>query len=119
MRLYILILATVFFSSCVKFECYSNINYAQKQAQEFCDQAQGNPKLCESLRVGNKIMCRVNKQDNNKCLSSSDGIQTFVRIPYSECRKQLEENSCIAKEYCSWTFDYSDPYNIRFHMGQD
>lgn len=118
MRIYFYIFATVFFSSCVKFECFSNTNYAQKQAQEFCDQAQGNPKLCESLSVGQKIMCRISKKDN-KCLSSSDGIQTFVRIPYGECRKQHKRESCVAKEYCDWNFDFSDPYNISFHMGQE
>jgi len=33
MRAYIYILATLLFSSCVKYECYSNTNFAQEQAQ--------------------------------------------------------------------------------------
>jgi hypothetical protein len=97
-------------SGCVEFDCYSNIDYAIEQANTFCSKGDGDTKICESLKIDGAI-CRISKTHNNACMALGYGIQTFIRIPYSDCRG-LNENICKSKKSCEWNF--KDPLKLKF-----
>lgn len=103
--------ALISLSGCVKFECYSNSDYARKQANKFCNQANGNKTLCESLVIEKKA-CVVSEKDENICEASNDGIKAFVRMAFSDCFG-LMQNACQAQKQCTWSFDHLNPIPIK------
>lgn len=98
-------------SGCVDFKCYSSINYATKGAEEFCNQANANQNLCESLKIYGKNVCGFAKSPSEICKPLGDTLQTFARILYPDCNG-LDEKICRTKESCKWTF--KDPLLGKF-----
>ena len=94
-------------SGCAEFDCYSNFSYAIEQANNFCATGKSDKALCESLKFeGKKKICGISKKHNNTCMATGYGIETFIRIPQSEC-KSLNKAMCRSKESCEWNFiDY-------------
>lgn len=94
----------------MEFGCFSSVGYAVKQANKFCSQANGNKKLCESLKFEGNV-CGFTKDTSNECLPLGYGIETFIRIPYNDC-KSLDEKVCRTRESCDWTF--KDSIQMKF-----
>jgi hypothetical protein len=94
-------------SGCVEFDCYSSLSYAKEQANNFCMTGKSDKELCESLKFeGKEKVCGISKNDNNACMATGFGIETFIRIPQYEC-KGLNEKMCKSKKSCDWNFkDY-------------
>jgi hypothetical protein len=97
-------------SACVEFRCYSNEDHAIAQANEFCSQANQDKMRCESLKIVDQVCAIANKYDN-ACMATSKGIETFIRIPYNDC-KNMNQKTCEEKKYCQWNF--KDPLHSRY-----
>lgn len=89
-------------SGCVEYNCYSNEDYARKEADKFCSQGNGDKQRCDSLKIDRNI-CGIEKDSDDKCIADSLGIQTFIHIRVPEC-KSLNEVACKAKKVCEWSF---------------
>jgi hypothetical protein len=99
-------------SGCVKFNCYSSINYAKEQGDKYCRKANNDRDLCKSLEIAGKKVCRVSNDNPIDCLVSGYGKEMFIRIYYNEC-VNLDEQTCNLNKACDFTF--KNPLDMRFN----
>ncbi len=111
MKTILLLITLLLLNGCVEFACYSNADYAVKEAQEFCKRADGNKNHCESLKIFGKNICSFGKYTENACRPLGDSIDTFVRILSPDCN-HLEKKICREKPSCKWTFN--DPLGQKY-----
>jgi hypothetical protein len=111
MKKFIVVISIPLISSCSMMDCFSNSDYALKQANKFCSQANDNEAICGSLKINDKNVCEVDKKNKSVCMANEEGYKIFVRIPYFECN-QLEQNQCMKREECKWTMIHLDPLHF-------
>ena len=95
-------------SSCQELDCFSNEEYAIKQAEQLCAQANGNQAICESLKIYDKSLCAFSQDQKKVCMATNKGIRTAILIPYFKCN-QLQKDQCVKDKECQYTIIDGDP----------
>jgi hypothetical protein len=101
-------------SSCAKFECYANVDYACQKARNFCSKGDTDKALCESLEIDGKACKYLEKR--KQCRALSHTIHTFISIPNYKCH-QLAEDKCEILKECE--LNYYDPGGMKFSEPED